>query len=105
MLRTAVAEDREEAIAAITRTARASRARHSRTFWIAALGVGALGVAAFIVILLVDQGPSSTSSAPAHDTGFATGLVIGVAVGVALGFAIARRRDQSSMPHSDRKSP
>ncbi|MDQ3333814.1 MAG: hypothetical protein M4D80_01410 [Myxococcota bacterium] len=96
--------DREQAIAAITRTARESRARHSRTFWIAALAVGALGVAAFIVILIVDKGPSSSSSAPPHESGFATGLALGIAVGVAIGFAIARRA-QSSRPHSDRSIP
>jgi hypothetical protein len=104
VLPTVVADDREQAIAAITRTARETRARHSRTFWIAALAVGALGIAAFIVILLVDKGPSSSSSAPSHDTGFATGLALGVAVGIAIGFAIARR-GQSSRPHSDRNIP
>jgi hypothetical protein len=95
--------DREKAIEAITATARESRARHSRTFWFFALAVGLLGIAAFVVIQLVDKAPSSTSSAPSHDMGFATGLAIGLAVGVAIGFAIARR--QSSMPHSERKSP
>lgn len=96
-------DDREQAIEAITRAARESRARHSRTFWIAALAVGALGVAAFIVILLVDKGSTSRASAPSHESGFATGLALGIAVGIALGFAIARR--QSSRPHSDRSIP
>jgi hypothetical protein len=109
VLRTLVADDREQAIEAITAAARESRARHSRTFWFFALAIGLLGIAAFIVILLVDKGPSSTSSAPAHDSSFATGLAIGIGVGIAIGFAIARRQSsvarQSSMPHSDRKRP
>lgn len=103
VLRTVVADEREQAIEAITRTARESRARHSRTFWFFALAIGLLGVAAFAVILLVDKGTSSRASAPAHDSGFATGLAVGIGIGIALGFAIARR--QSSRPHSDRKSP
>lgn len=96
--------DREREIEAITRSGRETRAKHSRTFWIAALVIGAIGLAAFIVILGVDGERQSTSSAPAHESGFATGLAIGVAVGIAIGYAIARRA-QSSSPHSDRSKP
>ena len=104
VLPTAVADDREQAIEAITKAARESRARHSRTFWIAALAVGALGIAAFIVILLVDKGSPSSSTPPSHESGFATGLALGVAVGIAIGFAIARRgRTAGPFPGRERE--
>lgn len=97
-------DGRERAIEAITQTGRETRAKHSRAFWIAALVIGAIGIAAFIAILGVQGERTSSSSAPAHEGGFATGLAIGVGLGIAIGFAIARR-SQSSRPHSERNKP
>ena len=87
-------QGREAAIEAITQKARAERPRHSRTFWIAALVVGMLGVGAFFEIIRTEgEMPASSTRAP-HESGFATGAVIGLALGIAIGFAVGRRRER-----------
>jgi hypothetical protein len=57
-------DDRERAIEAITQKAREGRARHSRTFWIAALIVGMLGVGAFFEIMRTEGEWAPSTDAP-----------------------------------------
>lgn len=89
-----VADDRERDIEAIVRTARESRPKSSRTLWIAGLVMGAICIAAFVVILAVDSGESSSAPVRLREgsRGFATGIAIGVGVGIAIGYAMARRK-------------
>lgn len=98
--------DQREQLDAIAASGRATRAKSSRALWIAGLTLGALGIAAFIAIMLVDGGSSSRAPIRLSDgRGFATGIAVGLAVGIAIGYALARIRRQSSMPHSERNSP
>lgn len=87
-------DERERQIQAIAEAGRAVRAKSSRALWIAGLAIGAVCVAAFVAIMLVDG--SSSASAPIRlgdrSRGFATGVAIGVVAGIAIGYAIARRK-------------
>jgi hypothetical protein len=100
-------ERAREQIEAIAASGRATRAKSSRALWIAGLAMGALGIAAFIAIMLVDTGSSSSEPVRLREgsRGFATGVAVGLAAGIAIGYAIARARRQSSRPHSERNSP
>jgi hypothetical protein len=91
----------------IAASGRATRAKSSRALWIAGLTMGALCIAAFVAIMLVDGGSSSRAPIRLREgsRGFATGVAIGLAAGIAIGYAIARARRQSSTPHSERNSP
>lgn len=88
-----VSDDEERAIDAIVQTGRDARPKTSRTMWIAALVIGAIAIAAFVVTLLADGAPSGPlPQAAGSGRGFSTGLAIGVAVGIAIGLAIARKK-------------
>lgn len=87
-------DERERQIREIVAQGRAARANPSRALWIAGLVLGALGLAAFVVILVVEPGASSSAPAPsrAGRGGFASGIAVGIAAGIAIGYAIARKR-------------
>ena len=101
-----MAEDNEQAIAAIVAAARRTRPATPRWLWILA-GVIGLGCAvAFLVVMLrTGEAPSTSglavSSRPTG-LGFGAGLAIGAAIGLAIGVAIAR---QLVRDHSSRSKP
>lgn len=99
-------ERAREQIDAITASGRATRPKSSRALWVTALAMGALGIAAFVAILLADPTSSSVPTRlPDGGRGFGTGVAVGLVAGIAIGLAIARTRRQSSTPHSERNSP
>lgn len=95
-----MAEDREQAIEAISEFARGTRARSPRWLWVLALGIGAVCAAAFVVVLVSggdDASVSETLRAHRVDgasggAGFTAGLAVGGIAGLALGLGIARQR-------------
>lgn len=89
-----VADETEDAIAAIAATAKQVRKPTPRWVWIFA-GVLGIGCAiAFAVLMLASgdtSGPSASTVAAPTSRGFGAGLIIGLVAGIGIGIAIAQR--------------
>ena len=100
-----MADETEDAIAAIAATAKQVRRPTPRWVWMVAGVLGVGGAVAFAVLMLAPADPSgpaaSTIAAPAS-RGFGAGLIIGLVAGIAIGIAVAQHHRAA---HSSRSRP
>jgi len=98
-------------IQAIVEHGRRTRTPTPRWLWLAAVVVGAVCAAGFLIAMLDAREPVETTRLsvdgkpvvrrPTGSGGLGIGLAIGTCVGIVIGFSIARQR----APHSSRNSP
>jgi hypothetical protein len=97
-------DDTEAVIESIVESGRRTRTPTPRSLWIAAILVGTIAAAGFVIAMLTHGEPAGTSQTaprPSEHSGLVNGLVIGAAAGFVIGFSIGRQRRS----HSSRSSP
>lgn len=102
-----VADETEQAIAAITASAKQARKPTPRWMWLAAAMLGIGGAIAFAIAMLTTpdaSGPTAEVARGNTGRGFGAGLVIGLVAGIGIGVAIGRSRAQRG-DHSSRSKP
>lgn len=100
--------ERDDRLDEILAVGRQTRKRPSRGLWIAALIVGALGVAGFAVAMLSEPAPASEvphlpRQPSAQDGGGGLGIGLWIVAGAGIAIAVAISRQRAS--HSSRNSP